>query len=61
MTTQTSVTVANKAHTRKLELRRGADGKLYLDNLGSHIIEDSPAELKIQLYQEGKIILVKAK
>ena len=56
-----SHTVANAPYTLKLELRRGADGTLYLGNLGSHIMEDSPAELKIKLFQGGKIALIKAK
>ena len=42
---------ANQPYTHKLELRRVADGKPYIDNLGSQVIEDSPSELKIKLYQ----------
>ena len=51
---------ANTPYTHKLELRRVADGKPYIDNLGSQVIEDSPSELKIKLYQGGKIVLTKA-
>ena len=51
---------ANQPYTHKLELRRVADGKPYIDNLGSQVIEDSPSELKIKLYQGGKILLTKA-
>ena len=51
----------NEPYPHKLVLRRVADGKLYLDNLGSRILEDSPAELKIRLYQGGTIVLTKAK
>ena len=43
----------------KLTLRRGVDDELYLDNLGSRIVEDSPTELKIKLYQGGEIVLVR--
>ena len=51
----------NQPYTLKLVLRRVADGELYIDNLGSRILEDSPAELKIGLHQGGKIVLTKAK
>ena len=43
----------------KLTLRRGVEDELYLDNLGSRIIEDSPNELKIKPYQGGEIVLVR--
>ena len=54
-------TVGNETYPHKLALRRVVDGKLYLDNFGSRILEDSPAELKIRLYQGGTIVLTKAK
>ena len=56
-----TITVGNEPYPHKLVLRRVADGKLYLDNFGSRILEDSPAELKIRLYQGGTIVLTKAK
>ena len=56
-----TITVGNETYPHKLVLRRVADGKLYLDNFGSRILEDSPAELKIRLYQGGTIVLTKAK
>jgi hypothetical protein len=48
-------------YTHKLVLRRVPDGELYLDNFGSRILEESPGELRIELYQGGKIVLTKAK
>ena len=56
-----TISVENQPFTHKLALRRVADGKPYLDNFGSRILEDSPAELKIRLYQGGTIVLTKAK
>ena len=56
-----TISVGNQPFTHKLALRRVADGKPYLDNFGSRILEDSPAELKIRLYQGGTIVLNKAK
>ena len=50
----------NPLYTHKLVLRRVADGELYLDNFGSRILEESPGELRIELYQGGKIVLTKA-
>ena len=50
----------NPLYTHKLVLRRGADGELYLDNFGSRVLEDSPAELRIELYWGGKFVLTKA-
>ena len=52
--------VQNAPYKHKLVLRRGADGELYLDNLGSRVLEDSPAELRIELYLGGKFVLTKA-
>ena len=49
----------NPPGTWKLTLRRGGDGELYLDNLGSRIIEETTAELKIKMYQGGEIVLVR--
>ena len=60
-TSSYTFTVENDPYPHKLVLRRVADGKLYLDNFGSRILEDSPAELKIRLYQGGTIVLTKAK
>ena len=51
--------VDNPPGTWKLTLRRGGYGELYLDNLGSRIIEDTTAELKIKMYQGGEIVLVR--
>ena len=53
-------TVGNETYPHKLVLRRVADGELYLDNFGSRILEESPGELRIELYQGGKIVLTKA-
>lgn len=50
----------NTPYKLKLVLRRGADGELYLDNFGSRVLEDSPAELRIELYHGGKFVLTKA-
>ena len=55
-----TVVVPNTPYKHKLVLRRGADGELYLDNFGSRILEESPGELRIELYQGGKIVLTKA-
>ena len=52
--------VQNTPYKHKLVLRRGADGELYLDNFGSRVLEDSPAELRIELYHGGKFVLTKA-
>ena len=49
----------NPAVAFKLALRRGVDGELYLDNLGSRVIEDSPTELKIKMFQGGEYSLVR--
>ena len=54
------VATMNPLYTHKLVLRRGADGELYLDNFGSRVLEESPGELRIELYQGGKIVLTKA-
>ena len=51
--------VDNSPGTWKLTLRRGGAGELYLDNLGSRIIEETTAELKIKMYQGGEIVLVR--
>ena len=45
-------------------LRRGGEGELYVDNLGSQIVEEDPKEtppeeLKIKLYQGGEIVLTR--
>ena len=45
---QSGGVVNNLPVALKLTLRRGVDDELYLDNLGSRIIEDSPNELKIK-------------
>ena len=55
-----TVVVPNTPYKHKLVLRRGADGELYLDNFGSRVLEDSPAELRIELYHGGKFVLTKA-
>ena len=52
--------VQNAPYKHKLVLRRGADGELYLDNFGSRVLEDSPAELRIELYLGSKFVLTKA-
>ena len=49
----------NKDVALKLALRHGVDGELYLDNLGSRVIEDSPTELKIKMFQGGEYSLVR--
>jgi len=58
--TKRAVVVQNTPYKLKLVLRRGADGELYLDNFGSRVLEDSPAELRIELYHGGKFVLTKA-
>ena len=54
------VATMNPLYTHKLVLRRVADGELYLDNFGSRILEESPGELRIELYRGSKIVLSKA-
>ena len=55
---------ANEPTEWKPMLRRGGEGELYVDNLGSQIVEEDPKEtppeeLKIKLYQGGEIVLTR--
>jgi hypothetical protein len=43
-----STLVNNALQQQRLELRRGRDGTLYCDNIGSKLISESPTKLKIQ-------------
>ena len=58
--------VANEPQQQRLKFWRGADGTLYIDNIGSKLVSESPSEIKILnalgmdmlLRREGGVVAV---
>ena len=43
-----STAVANSAQKQRLSFWRGEDGTLYIDNIGSYVVSESPTELRFK-------------
>ena len=42
-----TMAVANQPQQQRIKMWRGADGTLYIDNIGSKLVSESPSEIKI--------------